>query len=73
MEQNVRFGLILGRLAMLKIKNWANYEQLLRAFFSCFQGQKINLECFQKYCSVRTRKFHKVFFIKLFIFIHFFL
>ena len=28
MEQNMRFGLILGRLAILKETNWANYEQL---------------------------------------------
>ena len=41
MEQKLRFGLDLGRLALLK-KNWANYgEQLLRSVFSCFQGQKI--------------------------------
>ena len=33
MEQNIRFGLILGRLAILKKKLGANYEQLLRAFF----------------------------------------
>ena len=38
-EKYLRFGLVLGRLAMLK-KNWADYEQLLRVFFSCFQGQK---------------------------------
>ena len=39
MEQNMRFKLILGRLTILK-KIGAKYEQLLRAFFSCFQGQK---------------------------------
>ena len=39
MEQNMRFVLILGRLAVLK-KNWADYEQLLRLVFSCFHGQK---------------------------------
>ena len=42
MEQKMIFGLILGRLAILK-KNWADYEQLLRAVFSCFHGQK---KCF---------------------------
>ena len=25
---------------VLKKEIWANYEQLMRAFFSCFQGQK---------------------------------
>ena len=29
----------------------------VRIFFSCFQGQKKH---FKKYCSVRTKKFHKV-------------
>jgi hypothetical protein len=29
----------LGRLAVLKKKVWANYEQLLRVVFSSFQGQ----------------------------------
>ena len=41
MEQKMTFGLVLGRLAILKKKLGANYEQLLRVFFSCFQGQKI--------------------------------
>jgi hypothetical protein len=41
-----RFGLILGQLAILKKKFWADYEQLLRAVFSCFQGQKEYLKLF---------------------------
>jgi hypothetical protein len=32
MEQKLRFGLDLGQFALLK-KNWADYEQLLRAVF----------------------------------------
>ena len=40
MEQKLRFGLNLGRLAVLKKRVLANYEQLLRVVFSCFQGQK---------------------------------
>ena len=40
MEQKMTFGLVLGRLAILKKKLGANYEQLLRVFFSCFHGQK---------------------------------
>ena len=34
-----RFGLILGRLAILK-KNWPDYDQVLKAVFSSFHGQK---------------------------------
>ena len=37
----------------------ADYEQLLRVGFSCFQGQKNNLFFF-KYCSVHTKKVHKM-------------
>jgi hypothetical protein len=40
MEQNMRFVLILGRLAILKQKFMADYEQLLRPVCSCFHGQK---------------------------------
>ena len=47
MEQELRFGLDLGLLAVLKKKVWANYEQLLREAFSCFQGQK-NVKFFFK-------------------------
>ena len=35
MEQELRFGLDLGRFALLK-----NYEQLFRPFFSSFQGRR---------------------------------
>ena len=42
MEQKMRFGLVLGSLAVLKKKLGADSEQLLRVFFSCFQGQKDN-------------------------------
>ena len=38
MEQNMRFGLILGRLTEKKFG--VVYEQLLRPVFSCFRGQK---------------------------------
>ena len=40
MEQELCFGLDLGRLAVLKKRVWEDYEQLLRVVFSCFQGQK---------------------------------
>ena len=40
-KKNTRFGLILGRLVVHNEKeNWADYEQLLRANFSCLHGQK---------------------------------
>ena len=60
MEQKMRFGLVLGWLAILKKKMGADYEQLLRVVFSCFQGQKNNLKYFGKCCSVRTKKLHKM-------------
>jgi hypothetical protein len=40
MEQELRFGLDLGQLALLKKNIWADYEQLLRPVFSNFRGQK---------------------------------
>ena len=40
MEQNLIFGLVLGQLAVLKKTFGADYEQLLRAIFSCFHGEK---------------------------------
>ena len=39
MEQKMRFGLVLGRLAILK-KNCADYEQLFRQFLHVFRGKK---------------------------------
>ena len=45
----------------------ADYEQLLRAVFSCFQGQNLFNVLF-KYCSVRTKKLHKISFIFFFSF-----
>ena len=36
MEQELRFGLDLGRLAVLKKWVWATNEQLLRVFFYVF-------------------------------------
>ena len=44
----------------VKKKFGADYEQLLRAVFSCFHGQKINLNFFWKYCSVLTKKLHRI-------------
>ena len=43
------FGLILGQLAILQKIIWADYEQLLRAVFSCFQGQN----CFSNSLTIK--------------------
>ena len=56
MEQNIRFGLILGCLAILKETFLADYEHFLRPVFSCFLGQNFFLK---KHCSIRTKKLHK--------------
>ena len=47
MEQELRFGLDLGRFAVLKKRVLVDYEQLLRAFFSDFRGKK-NVKTFLK-------------------------
>ena len=52
----------LGQLAILKKKIGADYQQLLGAVFSCFQGQK-TIKFFEKYCSVCTKKLHNISFI----------
>ena len=54
----MRLGLVLGRLAILKMKLGADYDQLLKVVSSCFQGQKKNLIFLKKYCSVHTKKLH---------------
>ena len=41
-EKYLRFGLVLGQLAILKNKFWADYEQLLRAFFMSSEAKKID-------------------------------
>ena len=38
-EQELKFGLDLGRFAILKPRVWDDYEQLLKVVFSHFQGQ----------------------------------
>ena len=42
----------LGRSAIQSKKIWADYEQLLRVFFSSFHGQKMKYIYFLKYCSI---------------------
>ena len=45
MEQNIRFGLILGQLAILK-KKWAVKYANFEGGFLCFSGQNNNLSYF---------------------------
>ena len=47
-------------------KVWADYEQFLRAVFSCFHWQKKSLNYFYKYCSVCSKKLHKISFFNIF-------
>ena len=62
MEQELRFGLDFGWLALLKKKHiWADYDQLLRLVFSSFRGQKNEI----KY-NKNTKELQK---IKLFFFL----
>ena len=67
MEQELRFGLDLGRLALLKKNMVADYEQLLRPVFSLFRGQKRFLTFFWKHYSVCTEKLHNTFFTNFFL------
>ena len=48
MEQYIRFGLILGQLAIWKKNGGADYEQLLRVVFFMFSVAKKNLNFFLK-------------------------
>ena len=68
MGENMRFGLILGRLAILKIKFWANSEQLLKAVFSCFQGQKIFMIFLKNIVAVALKSYICNISLKKFIF-----
>jgi hypothetical protein len=54
MEQNMRFGLILGRLAILKKKFWADYDQLLGPFFFIFSLANKMFKFFEKNCRVQN-------------------
>ena len=49
-----------GPVGNTEKKLGADYEQLLRVVFSCFQGQINTLKFFLKYCSVCTKKLHKI-------------
>jgi hypothetical protein len=65
MEQELRFGLDLGRLALLKKNIWADYEQLLRPFFSSFRGQKKKIKnIVASALNIAKNEAKKVFFLK---------
>ena len=53
MEQELRFELVLGRLALLKKKTFGR-------IMSNFRGQLFQVSVGKKNCSVRTIKLHKM-------------
>ena len=64
MEQELMFGLDLGRLSLLKKNNiWVDYEQLLKQVFSNFPGQK-------KHCSVPKSYISQVLYTLTFLLDH---
>ena len=63
MEQNMRFGLILGLLAILKKKFGLIMKKLLRWYFSCFRGRKKMFRFKKKDFSVCTKKLHNISFL----------
>ena len=48
MEQKLRLGLVLSRLAILK-KNSADYERLLRTFFHVFMAKNTEVSAQNSY------------------------
>ena len=46
---------------VLKKRLGADYEQIFRVFFSCFQGQIFFLIFFWKHYSIHTKKLHNTF------------
>jgi hypothetical protein len=56
MAQKLRFGLVLGRLAILKKNIWVDYEQLLGELFIMFSWSKKKLDLKKNYYSVHTKK-----------------
>ena len=59
MEQELRFGLDLGRLAVLNKRVCADYDQHLRVVFFMFSGGK-NVKFFSKTLCIRAKKLHKM-------------
>ena len=59
MEQNMRFGLILGRLAILKKNGGPIMSNIWGWFFHVFRGKK-KFKILFKNCSIRTKTLHKM-------------
>ena len=57
-ENEIQAG--FGPVGNIEKKLEADYEQLLRLVFSCIQGEKNNLTFFKRYCSVCSKKLHKM-------------
>ena len=68
MEQNMRFGLILGRLAVLKKKIGSIMSNFCGRFFHVFVGKQKCWNLKNKHCSVCTKKLHYISFIKSFFY-----
>jgi hypothetical protein len=51
-----KMGLLGSQAGNEKKMLVVNYEQLLRAVFSCFHGQKLNILNSFLHCRVRTKK-----------------
>ena len=59
MEQNIRFGLVLDRLAVMKILDWAVKYATFEGNFFRFSWAIFFL-IFKKYCSVGTKKLNSI-------------
>ena len=71
MEQSMRFGLILGRLAILKKKSFGPIMSNFWGGFFMFSLAKQMLKFFEKHCSFHTKMLRNIFFIEIF-FLNFF-
>ena len=56
----INSGLVWAAGQYCEKKVWGQLWATFEAVFLCFHGQKINLKCFWKYCSIRTKKLHRV-------------
>ena len=54
-----------GPVGNTEKKNWADYEQLLRPFFSCFRGQKNHCILFNFFLAKNRLNIHNQFCIAL--------
>ena len=56
----MRFGLVLGRLAILKKQIWGQLSTTFEGGFFMFSVEKNIFFFFFEYCSVHTKKLHKM-------------